>query len=412
MPRLKSGQAINGQWTTVNDLGSASASQGIQSQNTQGRLNSAARSLRLDFGADLYPFKIYSFPSVWRAAPAPATDWLKIRVVAGYYNNVIVSGCDRADALPGTSLYIPGGPDAQTIPSEAGSDFTGQEYVIPSGQTQIFFWIDASTPTAPAIKWGYAGSSASGLGGTPTSQGWTAFPNPDAQHIPIGWIDTSSDAATYTPHIRQLLRSDNPSAGGASSNVAPYTFVSDGGTYWACTNSSGEPVNLAKPYKLRTSLASETIAGTVYSYAYTLVNGIYQRTVTYSGFTEVQQLVPPPVPGDTLYGISSTNIPVGTAPLSVASAALASGGSGYLVGDLLSLNSGTVLTHAATILVTGVNSGAITTYTLQSGGSYTVEPTLTAGPTIGGTGTGATFTVTMNEGVLDLNLDARAWSET
>jgi hypothetical protein len=77
----------------------------------------------------------------------------------------------------------------------------------------------------------------------------------------------------------------------------------------------------------------------------------------------------------------------------VVAAAVAAGGSGYKVGDLLTLQGGASLT-AAQLVVTSVDtSGAVTGVTIVADGAYTVLPTNPVAVT-GGTGSGATFTLT------------------
>ena len=75
-----------------------------------------------------------------------------------------------------------------------------------------------------------------------------------------------------------------------------------------------------------------------------------------------------------------------------ASATVAAGGSGYVVGDILTLSGGTS-THVATFKVTTVSSGAVTAVTPVNGGAYTTPPGNPVSTT-GGTGTGCTLTVT------------------
>lgn len=88
---------------------------------------------------------------------------------------------------------------------------------------------------------------------------------------------------------------------------------------------------------------------------------------------------------------------------SLASAVIHSGagGTGYIVNDILTINSGfgTVAQGgtAAQLKVTGVSGGAITTVSVQTAGNYKVLPgTLTAIAVTGGTGSGATFDLTFN----------------
>lgn len=84
----------------------------------------------------------------------------------------------------------------------------------------------------------------------------------------------------------------------------------------------------------------------------------------------------------------------------VATVAINSGGTGYTVGDVLTVAGGTS-TFAATLLVTSVASGVIDGVRVRYGGAYTVDPTLTANAVTGGTGSGAT---------MDLTMDGTGWT--
>lgn len=80
----------------------------------------------------------------------------------------------------------------------------------------------------------------------------------------------------------------------------------------------------------------------------------------------------------------------------LATATIVSGGSGYAVGDVLSVAGGTAST-VATIRVLEVSpAGAITRVKVQQVGLYSVNPSLTANAVTGGSGSGATITLTMN----------------
>ncbi len=70
----------------------------------------------------------------------------------------------------------------------------------------------------------------------------------------------------------------------------------------------------------------------------------------------------------------------------------AGGGSGYVVGDVLTLAGGTGT--AATVQVLTVSSGAILTLAVKTRGAYSVTPTATSNGATGGTGTGASLDVT------------------
>ena len=74
-------------------------------------------------------------------------------------------------------------------------------------------------------------------------------------------------------------------------------------------------------------------------------------------------------------------------------ASIANGGTGYTVGDTLTLVGGTVVTSAATFTVATVSSGVVTSVNILAANSYTVLPTSPVSVT-GGTGTGATLNPT------------------
>jgi hypothetical protein len=67
-----------------------------------------------------------------------------------------------------------------------------------------------------------------------------------------------------------------------------------------------------------------------------------------------------------------------------------SGGTGYTVGDVLTVQGGTNTGQSTTLTVTSVSGGVVTAVSITLYGSYTVAPTNPASVT-GGTGTGATF---------------------
>lgn len=80
-----------------------------------------------------------------------------------------------------------------------------------------------------------------------------------------------------------------------------------------------------------------------------------------------------------------------TVPIGVATFTVSNGGTGYTVGNVLTMVGGT-FTTAATCTVSAVSGGVITAVTATSTGTYTAAPTNPASVT-GGSGTGATFTL-------------------
>jgi hypothetical protein len=81
-------------------------------------------------------------------------------------------------------------------------------------------------------------------------------------------------------------------------------------------------------------------------------------------------------------------------PMAVSGVTVASGGTGYTVGNVLSIVGGTLATgSAATITVATVSSGVITSVTLTTAGVYSTLPTNPVSVT-GGSGSSATFNLT------------------
>lgn len=76
---------------------------------------------------------------------------------------------------------------------------------------------------------------------------------------------------------------------------------------------------------------------------------------------------------------------------------LVSGGTGYVVGDILTLNaSGAVGISTCRVEVLAVSAGVITDFAMRCSGAFSILPNITSAshPVTGGAGTGATFAVT------------------
>ena len=90
------------------------------------------------------------------------------------------------------------------------------------------------------------------------------------------------------------------------------------------------------------------------------------------------------------YVYPSTGAAAFSSTIGVNLATLNAAGSGYAVGDVLTISGGT-FTEAATIEISALTSGAISGFNLTSPGTYTLAPGLTGVATTGGHGSGATF---------------------
>ena len=187
------GERIDKNWRGIQNVAKALATLSTGLQSVRSQLDAfIKRSLKPNYLA-FHPFKIYQLPQTHRDTPAPSTDWLKFRVRAG---RVIVSDVTAVDVsgtgMDGYNLD----PDSDFIPTVSVTDIT-----VSSGVEAHWFWIELSTsgssPTATLKN-----------GATPTSAGWTSFPNLDGLHIPIGFVDTDTDSDNQQAIIRQLLRTD------------------------------------------------------------------------------------------------------------------------------------------------------------------------------------------------------------
>jgi hypothetical protein len=82
----------------------------------------------------------------------------------------------------------------------------------------------------------------------------------------------------------------------------------------------------------------------------------------------------------------------------VETAAISAAGTGYTAGDILAVAGGTALQTAQLEVRTVGGSGEITSIHVYNAGAYTAAPTLSGNAATGGTGTGATFTLTTEVG--------------
>ena len=223
-------------WTSIQQM--AFALKGLTSGLQELRDQVNAMKERAAFLDTLHPFKIYQLPAVLRAAPNATTDWLKFRVRAGRVLGDDATGTDANDVNPDDETY----PDVDDI-------------TVPSGVEEYWFWLDGTV-----VKHGYD----DGAGGDPVSQGWTSFPDPDATHIPIGFVDTDTLSGSYTAIIRQLLRTDVVTVGGGGGTAKEFLVASSDNDHWLCcetgdTALAGTRTSVLKPFALRGSVTKRNL---------------------------------------------------------------------------------------------------------------------------------------------------------
>jgi hypothetical protein len=127
------------------------------------------------------------------------------------------------------------------------------------------------------------------------------------------WIAVAKNAKRALAFGNKISQLDNRVqrlglAGFPSISFSLFTMISDGGDFIVCyqnsTNTdvgfmpatSGNQINVYKPFELRTSLTTETINGVVYDYTYTPQGSpvmYYQRAVTGSDSSSETDVVIP-----------------------------------------------------------------------------------------------------------------------
>jgi len=156
-------------------------------------------------------------------------------------------------------------------------------------------------------------------------------------------------------------------------------------TFSPVLSAQGSDTNIAQVFQSKGTGAIDLAAG---SSGVNISNGgtvtAITRTAAGSAYTS-QPTVAISAP-TTAGGVQAT----ATFTLTLAATpTVSAGGSGYTVGDVLTITGGTS-TQTATVTVATVSAGAVATVTISNFGIYTVAPSNPASVT-GGTGTGATF---------------------
>jgi len=189
MERLLSGDPVGAHWRFINRQGHRVKFGADQTQTLQQFPTAATngRLRKLMAREPMFPFRIYQLPGQYRDTLDPSSDWLKICVRAGRVLWFDATGTDGQNDDP----------DSETFPVSSGVGVG--EITCTSNVPKFWIWleIDFGAPSA-VVK----------SGSDPTTNGWTAFPMIDANHLPIGFIDTQTNLASKILVIRQLLRAD------------------------------------------------------------------------------------------------------------------------------------------------------------------------------------------------------------
>lgn len=189
---IESGTPMDQNWRTIN--------QTLQELADQARRLKAleAELARIQGGAVapglMHPFKIYRLPRIYQDA-GDEDAWHTVRVRAGRYLDADVSGTDGYDEDP----------DEMHYPLDVVPDLV--DIVVPLATEKYYFWIELAVDGVPndppLIRHGL----------DPAANGWDGWPTLDADHVLIGWVDTTTFADTHRLRVRQLLRADVLMAG-------------------------------------------------------------------------------------------------------------------------------------------------------------------------------------------------------
>jgi hypothetical protein len=154
-------------------------------------------------------------------------------------------------------------------------------------------------------------------------------------------------------------------------------------------SSIGSDTNISQVFQSKGTGAIDLAAG---SSGVNISNGgtvtALTRTASGSNYTTIPALaISAPTTAGGVQATASTRVQMQTDPVVV------SGGTGYTLNDVLTVVGGTLLS-AATFTVSAVSGGVITAATRTNAGDYTALPTNPVSVT-GGTGSGATFNITL-----------------
>lgn len=201
--------------------------------------------------------------------------------------------------------------------------------------------------------------------------------------VPAVWRDKDSNiVGTFTPAltVEDLLDLATATASISNSAISGYTITNGGASY------IGAPV-------VTVSAPDGTSATATVSFANGLIND-YSISDSGDGYSSVPSLTIGAPDGTT--ATATANIANGL----ITGYTVTGGGGGYLGGNTtatVGAPDGTSATTTGTVAITANNPDADQSVMINSGGSgYATPPVVTAG----GTGTGATFTAVLTNGVV------------
>ncbi len=214
---LKSFETGARNWQRINDVSGTSA----EARNHASQLRYRDARGGMEAAEVLHPFKIYQRPKELIDEDEDfGKFWRLFRVRAGRVMESDATGTD-ADS----DAECNADPDALHYPEVA------PEILAPVATAKFWFWLEVGSDdgdTTAVVRYGIdpTAGSYTPAAGDPTAAWtspnvWSAAPVPDGQHIPIGWVDTNTNATTLIAVVRQLLRADVVQVGGGGGDC-PY----------------------------------------------------------------------------------------------------------------------------------------------------------------------------------------------
>lgn len=283
---LKSGESAARNWERINALGLVAADGG----NHASQLRYRDRRPGSGVVEALHPFKIYQPPWEFVDGIDWSTFWRTFRVRAGQVLGVDATGTDAAtDAVPNAD------PDALYYPSGT------VDVIVPAATAKFWFWLEVNGGAA-VVRYGDDPTATrypvTGTALWTSTNAWTASPVPDAQHVPIGWVDTNTHADELRAVVRQLLREDVGQVGWGATRYRVKGVYS---TYLVCrtwdgTTEGTTDVYIAKPPYLRwyaSAWPGYTAVGAAVTFVWSALTGNIdgQRTASSSGATTQTEIV-------------------------------------------------------------------------------------------------------------------------
>lgn len=204
---------------------------------------------------------------------------------------------------------------------------------------------------------------------------------------------------------------------GGGGGVTLFTLVTFQFNYLVCApDGGGSNIVVALEPQLKDTIASQGIG--VETWTYDNYDGTDQsRDATCGAITEHQYITPRFIAGDRIPVQACLNTGLsadGTSGLYILTAEVDEPGTGYAVNDVLDVVGGTG--EGATLTVTSIDgNGGITGLDITTPGEYTVAPPLaaTVSPhaTGGGSGINATVTLTISPALEFIALTGRQWAK-